>query len=287
MISLLAAISLFTMTNLLYAEYRGNFFSSDAPPVYSFASLVLIASATAFLAVAALMYLKTAAVAPVELDNNSKLVVVRLTKIVSNAIFRGWKLVLLSGVVYAVFFAFLQGILIYQPNTDFASAYGVSHASAQLLTCCGPPGYVPIGLVYLPAQHFGIQLIPISILIMILISTLVGLNVSLLYLALNTTRSQTKPTMPLQQGQTSTPSTLSKKVFASGGLGAAFGLFAGCPTCAASFFLSMIAGSGATIFSAAISKYQPVIIGLTVPLLLGSILLQAKSIRTFLRGCST
>lgn len=285
MISLLAATSLFTMTNILYAEYRPDFFSSDSSPVYSFASLVLIAFAAGFFAFACLSYLKTVAAAPVELDKNSRLVV-RLGKIVSDAFFRGWKLVLLSGALYAVFFAFLQGILIYRPNTDFVYSYGITHASVQVLSCCGPPGYVPVGLIYLPAQHFGVQLIPVSILIMILISTLVGLNVSLLYTAVNNSKQTKLVSLAVQQEPTSAVSSVSKKTFASGSLGAAFGLFAGCPTCAASFFLSMIAGSGATIFSATVSKYQPVFIGLTVPLLLGSILFQARSIRTFIRGCS-
>ena len=172
----------------------------------------------------------------------------------------------------------MDAILIYQPTVDFPSAYGVANPSAFVETCCGPPGYIPVGLVYFPAQHFGIQLIPISVLIMVLVSLLVGVNVSLIVVSVRKTRS-------LKQESKVSPQ-FRKSSLMGGALGAAFGLFAGCPTCAAVFFLSMIAGSGATAFSLVISQYQPVIIVLSIPLLLGSIFWQAKSIRTILLGCT-
>jgi hypothetical protein len=70
-------------------------------------------------------------------------------------------------------------------------------------------------------------------------------------------------------------------------LGAAFGLFAGCPTCAATFFISMIAGTGATALSTLISSYQPLVVAVTVPLLFFSIFWQAKSIGIILQGCNS
>ena len=223
-----------------------------------------------------LAYLRAEGQRPTSTDEQSR-IQRPLGKIISDVLFHRKKVIALAAIVYGIFFGFIDGIFVYQPGVDFASQYFVTTPTALVEYCCGPPGYIPVGLVYFPQQHFGIQLIPISVLTMILVSMLVGLNVALLYSAVKQTRTN----------RFTQNSASSGKKFPGGAVGAALGLFAGCPTCAAAFFLSMVAGSGSTTFSTVISEYQPVIIGLSVPLLFLSILYQAKNLRTILIGCPT
>ena len=189
-----------------------------------------------------------------------------LGRIISDAIFLQKKLFVSATAIYALVFALLDGILVYQPNVNFAIDYAVNSPTWRVATCCGTPAYVPVGLLYLPAQHLGVELFPLSVLLMLIVSVLVGLNVALIVKALRLSRSQ------------------NTKGAAGSVLGAAFGLFAGCPTCAAAFFLSMIAGTGATAFSAIIAEYQPLIVALTLPLLTFSIYLPGKKHRNYPAG---
>ncbi len=269
--SLLLGLVLFTLSNLFYAVNRYEFNEIQAPGFYSYISLLLLTAASMLFAVSAFSYLKIQHSVPATVENGSNVPQWSLGRIVSDGLFQEKKLVITATAVYAFFFALLDGILIYQPKVNFALAYDVSGFTSRVVTCCGVPGYVPVGLLYFPAQHLGVQLIPLSVMLMIFVSLLVGLNVALLYRAYSLSRSN---------------SLDSRKGVAGSIAGAAFGLFAGCPTCAAAFFLSMIAGTGATAFSAVISAYQPVIVALTVPLLLFSIYWQARSIRTILQGCA-
>ncbi|MDA4130917.1 MAG: hypothetical protein OK457_09115, partial [Thaumarchaeota archaeon] len=254
-ISIISGLGVFTLVNLLYAFNKSSFLSGDSRPILPIFSLFLFALGAGFMALGAISYLRTERGTAPSVDAESRLRW-RLGKIISEALFLHKKLFVISAALYAVFFAFIDGIFVYQPSVDFASQYSISSPKAFVEYCCGPPGYVPVGLVYFPAQHFGIQLIPISVFTLVLVSTLVGFNVSLLYSAVKQTSFSKNPS-----GLTSSGTKF------VGALGAGLGLFAGCPTCAAAFFLSMIAGSGATAFSVIISQYQPLIIGLSLPLL--------------------
>ena len=259
--------------NLFYLMNIDRFYNFPPSLVYPIVSLIFVSLSAISLAVATISYLRIESkISPVE-DEDSKVVNWRIGRIVADAFFGEKKIVVPATVLYALLFALLDGILIYQPGVNFSVAYGLSGPTWRIVACCGFPGYVPVGLLYLPAQHIGLQLIPLSIMIMTLVSTLVGLNLSLLYKAFRQLRSENV-------------SSSGKKGITPGAFGVLFGLFAGCPTCAAAFFLSMMAGTGATAFSVLIAEYQPLIIALTVPLLLASIYWQAKSIRTLLQGCA-
>ena len=260
---------------MIYAENKSDFQTSSASPYYPQFTFVLLVFGAVFVLVSAFSFLSTEAKRSPAIDSNSR-VTEGIGAIIAKTIFQSRKLIALVSVVYAIIFAFLDGILIYQPTVNFTLSYGVSSPSIVIENCCGPPGYVPVGLAYFPAQHVGVQLIPISILIMILVSLLVGINVALLITSVEKSR-------PIKLQKSSAHG--GKSPILSGVIGAVFGVFAGCPTCAAAFFLSMIAGSGATVFSLAISEFQPVIILVSIPLLIASILWQARSIRTILLGC--
>ena len=273
-IAFVAGAALVTAGDRFYLKNINQFYGYAAPQIYSLVSLLFVVLAAISFAVAMISYLQVESRILPTVMKGSNVMHWRIGRIIADAFFGEKKIVVLAALLYALLFAFLDGILIYQPGVDFSAAYAVNGPTWRVVTCCGSPGNVPVGLLYLPTQHIGLQLIPLSILIMILVSALVRLNLSLLYRAFTGLRSE-KLNVDGKRGIT------------SGVFGVVFGLFTGCPTCAAAFFLSTIAGTGSTVFSAAIAKYQPLIVTLTIPMLLASAYWQAKSIRTLLQGCAS
>jgi hypothetical protein len=279
-VSLLIALFFFTGLNILYAENKSDFQTSTGSAFYPDLTLLLLILGAAFLTLSSFSFLLVETKRPTQIDARSR--VSKTTgAIIADSIFQNKRVITVVAIVYGGIFAFLDGILIYQPSVDFASAYGFSSPAVVVENCCGPPGFIPAGLAYLPAQHFGIQIIPISIVIMILVSLLVGMNVALLITSVKKSREVNQPQ------KANGPFLANGRSFLGGAFGAVIGVFAGCPTCAAAFFLSMIAGSGATAFSLAISEFQPVIVLVSIPVLLGSILWQSRSIGKMFSGCST
>jgi hypothetical protein len=276
-LSILFALLFLASMNIIYAATKSYFQISGGSPFYPDITLILLLLGFVFICAAALSFLKIEWKTPPNIDANS-----RFTRsiggVIADAFFQNKGVIVTVAVIYGLIFALLDGILIYQPTVNFALEYGVSSSAAVVENCCGPAGYVPVGLIYVPAEHFGIQLIPVSVLIMFAVSVLVGINVALLLVSIRKSR-------PMKQQKSDSSVRAGKNSFLGGAVGALFGVFAGCPTCAAAFFLSMIAGSGATAFSLAISEFQPVIVLVSIPLLFGSILWQAKGIRTILLGC--
>jgi hypothetical protein len=272
-VALVLGIVLFTASNIFYVVNTSEFYDPGGSPLYSFTTLAIITIASVSLGVAGFSFLRTQAqISPVA--DGYGILRWQFGRIISDAVFQQKRLFVSITTIYGIFFAFLDGIVVYQPQVDFSISYAVSGPSIRFLTCCGSPAYVPVGLLYLPAQHLGVELFPLSVLLMLLVSLLVGLNAGLLVRAFRLSRTQDIDS--------------SKRKGAAGGiLGAAFGLFAGCPTCAATFFISMIAGTGATALSTLISSYQPLIVAVTVPLLFFSIYWQAKSIGIILQGCNS
>ena len=262
-------LALASFDNIFYSIYEPEFSTGYYQNYFVVISLLILIASSIAITASAFSYLLAHRNASV-IESNST---VRwpLGKILSDTFFEQKKLIILSAIIYAMFFAFLDGILVYQPNVDFTIAYAVNGPAWRVVMCCGLPGYVPIGLLYLPSIHFGVELIPLSLMLMILVSTLVGLNVALLHKSYNLSRT----------GK-SRPNT---GIFGSI-VGGALGLFVGCPTCAATFLLSMIAGTGSLAFAGLVSVYQPLIAGITIPLLVFSILWQANTVKNLLSGCT-
>ncbi|MDG6907055.1 MAG: hypothetical protein JRN20_14880 [Nitrososphaerota archaeon] len=269
--SLAIGLVLLIANNLFYASSRVEFYTLDAPPFFAFASLGLLLFGVAAVGFSLFSFLRAAQENGLEVDSSRRMNWT-LQRIISDALFKERKAVLIGSILYAVLFSLSDGILIFQPGVNFLSTYGVKDTSYIVSTCCGPTGYVPSLLLFFPTQNLGLQLIPVSILIMVFVSILVGLNLALLRMAVKLSKSRIG--IPKHEG------------LLGGTLGAALGLFAGCPTCAAAFFLSMIAGSGATAVSLFLAGYQPLFVLIALPLLLATVFWQAKSIRRLLSGCA-
>jgi len=171
-----------------------------------------------------------------------------------------------STLLYGLFYAFVTSIIVYQPTVDFAQAYKAVIPSILVGPCCGPPLYAPILTVYL-VNHLGLLVIPLSAILLVVVSVLVGLNSALAAFSFaNRVRSSGRGWV--------------------GGLGAVVGLFTGCPTCAGLFFANVIGGAGAVSLAGLLSYYQPAFLALSVPVLLASPYLISRSLsKVFKEGC--
>jgi hypothetical protein len=173
---------------------------------------------------------------------------------------------LASAVLYGLFYAVITSMIVYQPTVDFGQAYGAVIPSAIVTPCCGAPFFAPVVTVYV-VNHLGVLLIPLTALLLLAISILVGLNFALTAFAFD---SRARGAM---RGWV-------------GGLGAVVGLFTGCPTCAGLFFANVLGGSGAVSFAALLAYYQPVFILLSIPVLLVTPYLISRSLsKVFSEGC--
>jgi hypothetical protein len=169
---------------------------------------------------------------------------------------RTMRLAVALGLTYAAAFSFLSGTLVYQPTVNFAKVYGVSTPGWASAVCCGGFGSVPELKYYLsPALHLGIQLIPLTLLMLVVVPPLVTLNVAV---AIESLRQKTTRT-----GRLATS------------VGALLGLVTGCPTCAGYFLLSAVGGLGASAFSFVLAPYQFAFVAVSVPLLVAAPFLTA------------
>ena len=179
-----------------------------------------------------------------------------------------WKVMVIAAIAYGIFFGFLSQIFIYRNDISF-SQQGIVIPSINIIPCCNTPGYVPMFSAYL-TDHFLILLIPLNIILAVVVSALVGFNASLGLYAFNLSRK-------IQS---------TKKLSFIGSVGAASGLFVGCPTCAGSFFSALL-GFGAVGESISVlASFQTLFIALSIPVLIITPFLVARSIRTNCRTCN-
>ena len=171
-----------------------------------------------------------------------------------------WKVMIISAIGYGIFFGFLSQIFIYRGDISF-TAIGISVPSINVITCCNVPGYVPLFAAYI-TNHFLILLIPINIILAVVISVLVGFNISLNLFAYK---------MMKVQG--------TRKLTFFESIGVTTGLFVGCPTCAGSLFSALFGfGSGGTAV-ALLAPFQTLFIIISIPALIISPFLIARLIR--------
>jgi len=166
------------------------------------------------------------------------------------------KIFLSTFVGYGIFFALISGTLVYQPEINFVTHYGAVVPSGFIAPCCDEPGYMPKIIVYI-TEHIGLQIIPINLVLQIIVSYLVGLNVSIAVTAYS----------------------ISKKGGGISTIGAATGLFIACPTCAGTFLSIFIGTASGIALSVALSQMQTFLIGISIPILIVTPYLMAKKLR--------
>ena len=160
-------------------------------------------------------------------------------------------------VLYGAFFSLASGALVYQPSLSFSYHYGVDVPSAEISPCCDAPGYMPRVLVYI-TDTVGLQIVPLNAVLQAAVSYLVGLNAAVAASAYSLSR---------------------KGRGAGGGIGAAAGLFVGCPTCVGTFLSVFFGTAGGIALSAALVQMQTLLIAVTIPVLLATPFLLARRLR--------
>ncbi|MGH9979491.1 MAG: hypothetical protein ACRD8Z_27185 [Nitrososphaeraceae archaeon] len=163
-----------------------------------------------------------------------------------------WKIMIISSIAYWIFFGFLSQILVYRPDLFF-SEDGNQLPSLNVTPCCNLPGYVPMLSIYL-TEHFMILIIPINFILSMVISLLVGFNLSFLSYAMSLAKKQ---------------GTNRKRFSAISGIGATTGLFVGCPTCAGTL-ISLLAGFGSGLAISALAPFQTAFLLISIPVLVAS-----------------
>ena len=172
------------------------------------------------------------------------------------------KIFVTTFVGYGIFFALISGTLVYQPEINFVTHYGAVVPSGFVAPCCDEPGYMPKIIVYI-TEHVGLQIIPINLVLQIIVSYLVGLNVSIAVTAYS----------------------ISKKGGGISTIGAATGLFIACPTCAGTFLSIFIGTASGIALSVALLQMQTFLIGVSIPILIVTPYLMAKKLRNSDGSC--
>jgi hypothetical protein len=171
-----------------------------------------------------------------------------------------WKVMAIFAIIYGIFFGFLSQIFIYRYDISF-SEQGITIPSVNVIPCCNMPGYVPMLTVF-PTDHFLIMIIPINIILAVIVSVMVGFNISLTLYAFNLDKAQN-----------------TKRVSSVGSVGAISGLFVGCPTCAGSLF-SMLLGYSVGTTMAVLAQFQTLFILISIPSLILAPFLIGRGIRS-------
>jgi len=179
---------------------------------------------------------------------------------------RYWVVFSVSALLYGILYSFLTSVVAYRPDISFAEFPGLVIPSVQPDQLIGAPLYVPEVTVFL-SDHVALVLVPLTIVLMVTISVLVGFNLALAAYAYDNRA---------RKGNGSWV----------GQLGAVVGLFTGCPTCAGLYFFSLLGGSGAASFAVVLGYYQPLFVALCVPVLLATPYLISRSLaKLFKDGC--
>ncbi len=170
------------------------------------------------------------------------------------------------GAAYGLIYAFTSSTLVFQPNIDFGTAYGVTEPGWVGISCCGTFGTVPKLILFpAPALHFGVQFVPLTGLLLVVVPLLVGFNFVLVAYAL-TIRSAT-----------GTGSWLTA-------IGASVGLFAACPTCAGFFLAGAVGGIGASSLAISLAPYQILFVTISIAVLIFTPAIIASTMRRYLNS---
>jgi len=170
-----------------------------------------------------------------------------------------FKLLIISSILYGLFFAYLSRILIYIP-TEVSLDDTINFPSFALTLCCGSPGYFPMATIRL-TENLSVLLIPLNLILAVSVSLLVGFNIVLNVHAFQLARSQAR-----------------RKLSAVSSMGAFSGLFIGCPTCAGALF-SVLLGFGTGTAVSILAPFQTLFILISLPVLVLTSILLIRNVR--------
>src|SRR6476659_9034669 len=155
-------------------------------------------------------------------------------------------------ITYGLFYALISSTLIIRFDGSITHMSGIEKFPTLIMMQYGPVGYTP-----------SILIIPINIIIILIISTLVGLNVISSIYAIKAYISEKKRTE-----KTSISPVFNNGAKFLGILGATTSLFTACPTCASFYLFSILSGSLATTIASFTVNYYVLFLSLSIPLLI-------------------
>jgi hypothetical protein len=165
-------------------------------------------------------------------------------------------------ITYGLFYALISSTLIIRFDGSITHMSGIEKFPTIIMMQYGPVGYTPSISIYLN-DNVGILIIPINIIIILIISTLVGLNVISSIYAIKVYISEKKRTE-----KTSISPVFKNGAKFLGILGATTSLFTACPTCASFYLFSILSGSLATTIASFTVNYYVLFLSLSIPLLI-------------------
>jgi hypothetical protein len=243
----------FTVIGIIFVLYSNiNDFSITASSIQSVERLAIGFYLTLFISFGAIAYgiYRYHQRKSMEKDNGVLTIIAKATMN-----HKSRKIFVVTFIAYGMFFSLTGGLIVYQPDIIFSHHYDAVVPSAHMNACCGEPGYMPTIIVYI-TEHIGLQIIPINLVLVIIVSYLVGLNTAVAVKAISITRKS-----------------------GLGGIGATTGLFIACPTCVGTFFAIFISSSSAVTFTVILTQLQTLFVGITIPILLLTPILIAKKMR--------
>ncbi|HEY7079273.1 MAG TPA: hypothetical protein VH500_06205 [Nitrososphaeraceae archaeon] len=280
MVAQFVAISAITSNVLTLTENSNTFFNNIALPTFALIllSIVLI-----------VLGLRSILISYLGIYDKSKLATnytigklnstIFRTKLSIASIFRHKhypKIFWISTLCYFILFLFSSNTVVYRQNSGLSlPQYNLHASSVYVIGCCGTPGSFPV-ITFILTDNLGFVLIPISVILSVFLSILVGLNISL---------SCKSITVAIVKNSGSYNSR-SKRGISCSLLGASTGLFTACPTCAVNFIFILI-GTGVTITAAgssvsaaavAIGRLQPLFIAMSlIALIVGPLIITRYS----------
>lgn len=162
-----------------------------------------------------------------------------------------------TAIAYGVIFSLLSQIFVYDSNMLISESNN-HYPYVKIIPCCAMIGYVPMMYIYL-SPYFFIFLLPLNLLLVLIVSMLVGFNISLYTYALKKIKEKRNGIL--------------------GGVGATCGLFIGCPTCAGSIIAAIFSVTVGTTSISALASFQTLFISLSIPILVITPFLIAKSMK--------
>ncbi len=186
-----------------------------------------------------------------------------ISSIISNSLNnkRAKQIFVISAIGYGIFFGLTSGVILYKPDIN-ATDYGFpTPPHIELSPCCDLPGYMPMIFAFF-TEHIGLQIVPLNLVLLVVVSFLVGLNFALAATTFSAAKSAGK----------------------FGTLGAVTGLFVGCPTCAGTAFTLLFglgaSATGVTLFLTSYeAQLQTLFIAVSIPVLLATPYIMARRMR--------
>lgn len=175
------------------------------------------------------------------------------------------KIPFLTTIIYSFIFAFISGIIIFNPFSNINSIFYPSF-SLHVTVCCGFITQMPTITAFL-TDYLIISLSPFKVIMLVIFSILSSINFTLIY-------SSYKFQLISSHNQ----------IF--GGISTLFGLFTSCPSCGGLFLLGLTGSLGFfTIMTLLIKFYPYLMIGGAIGFMISIILLSKNLLKKLNNAC--